>query len=131
MQKKTNKKNIHIPREHTSNMRVTFFVCLIFCSVYKDVASLFCFLNFSDQDLQSEQRNYTMERRLKENHLMPLVWRGYVTNPRPTAPEPNALPLELSGPVDRYIYIDVLVSLNYYSTVYNHFRRIKFYLFLN
>ena len=32
---------------------------------------------------------------------MPLIWRGYDSNPRPTAPEADALPLELSGPVDR------------------------------
>ena len=30
--------------------------------------------------------------------LMHLVWRGYDSNPRPTAPD--ALPIDLSGPVD-------------------------------
>ena len=33
--------------------------------------------------------------------LMPLVWRGHVSNPRPTAPKADPLPLELSGPIDR------------------------------
>ena len=33
--------------------------------------------------------------------LMPLVWRGYDSNPQPTAPEADALLLELSGPSDR------------------------------
>ena len=33
--------------------------------------------------------------------LMSLVWRGYDSNPRATAPEAYALPLALSGPVDR------------------------------
>ena len=38
--------------------------------------------------------------------LMPLVWRGHGFDPIPTAPEADALLLELSGSVD--IYIDVI-----------------------
>ena len=67
--------------------------------------------------------------------LMPLVWCGSDSNPQPTAPDPEAgpLPLELSGPVDRNIYMfkdvvmlwAVVVSLKYYITsAYKHFRRI-------
>ena len=33
--------------------------------------------------------------------LMPVVWQGRDSNPRPTAPEAGALPLELLGPIDR------------------------------
>ena len=43
-------------------------------------------------------------------HFKPLVWRGKVSNPRPPAPEADALPLELSGPVSQSWVYKTLVA---------------------
>ena len=45
----------------------------------------------------------TLVMRAASTIFMPVVWRGHDFNPRPTAPEADALPLLLSGPVDRWI----------------------------
>ena len=58
--------------------------------------------NVSSEWEESQCLSYNVERQARQPlvpFLTPSVWHVQVLNPRPPAPEEDALPLELSGPV--------------------------------